>query len=383
MTDADRDRVWELFGIRRYDLAEEVLREQLARSPDDAMAHALLARSLRCRRDRQLEEGLREADEAIRLSPNFSYAHFSRAEVLHDLKRYQEFLSSLREAIRLDPECEESYFRLADAFQHLGQWDEALRAVHEALRLDPRHAWGLQFRAWCLAQLDRPREAGIACDEALSAHPNYAVAHWRRGWLFLDEGNTGAAIAHFKEALRIDPEDEDYRRDLYEAMKARFFSRWWAPRGSAPEAEEETFRTFLTLSPLGRALLPDPYFVPWKHLTVCGICLLPTLVWSQFHVGPWTWANTVISVLLIPGLIVLYRSRTSGPRRALAGLCTVLCLSGMACVIALVTRFGLPEGPSTAKVLPLTGVLGYLVGGFVAVPQFFWTKAELETVWNG
>ncbi len=156
-----------------------------------------------------------------------------------------------------------------------------------------------------------------------------------------------------------------------------------ASRGTAPEAEEETFRTYLTLSPLGRALLPDPYFVPWKHLTACAMGLVPTLVWSQFHIGPWTWANTVTSVLLTPGLIVLYHLRTPGPRRALAGLCSVVCLFGMACVIALVSKFGLPEGPSIAKVLPITGVLGYLVGGFIAAPQLFWTRGDLESAWSG
>lgn len=372
VTYAYRDRVWELFGIGRYDLAEEILRERLAQAPNDAMAHALLAGSLRSGRDKRLEEGLREADEAVRLSPNYYYAHFSRAEVLHDLKRYQDFMSSLLEAIRLDPEYVESHVKLADAHQHLGQWDEAFRTINEALRLDPRHAWGLQFRAWCLARLDRPREAEIACDEALAIHPNDPVTHWRRGWLFLNEGHLDAAIERFKEALRIDPDDPDYRRDLYEAMKRRFFSRWWVPRGSTPEDEDETFRTYLTLSPSGRALLPDPYFVPWKHLTACGVSLVPTLVWSYFHVNPWTWTNTAASVLLIPGLIAMFRSRRSGPRRAMAGLCSMLCVSCLACVIALVSIFGLPDGPSTEKVLPLVGILGYLVGGFAAVPQLFW-----------
>ena len=56
-----------LFNQDRYDLADREFRQELAESPDNALAHAFLSLCLRNRTART--KALREADEAIRLDP--------------------------------------------------------------------------------------------------------------------------------------------------------------------------------------------------------------------------------------------------------------------------------------------------------------------------
>jgi TolB-like protein/Flp pilus assembly protein TadD len=81
--------------------------------------------------------GEREAQRAIALNPNSSFAHFAYAHVLSDLGRHQEAIAEMARARELDP-----VFLLVRAlegmfFHHAGRDDEASARLQSALELDP------------------------------------------------------------------------------------------------------------------------------------------------------------------------------------------------------------------------------------------------------
>jgi tetratricopeptide (TPR) repeat protein len=204
----------------RPELAEPELRRHLTESPDDPMAHALLALCLAGRE--QLAEGTQEAEEAIRLAPDLAFAHYALASVLDERNRYDEAETSVREAIRLDPE-EPNYHALLGQL-HLNRrwWQDALDAANTGLALDPEHASSLNLRAMAEVKLGRGEDAAQTIDTALSRDPENPVTHANQGWALLHRGAHQEALEHFRESLRLDPTQEWAREGLVQALKARF-----------------------------------------------------------------------------------------------------------------------------------------------------------------
>ncbi len=215
----DIERAQLLISQSRFDMAETALRAALSSDPDDYRAHALLAYCL-LRLGRK-PESLTEADTAVSKGPGAPYAYYIRALALVELGRRMEAKAAAREAIQLDP-SDADYFALLGGI-HLDdrQWTEALKSAESALVLDAEHVQGANVRAAALVKLGRGVEAGQTLDSALAREPESAVTHANMGWTLLERGDHKKALEHFREALRLDPEQEWAREGIVESMKAR------------------------------------------------------------------------------------------------------------------------------------------------------------------
>ena len=86
------------------------------------------------------EEAISDADEAIRLKPNYVEAYFLRGLSKNNLGRHEEAISDLNEAIRLNPNSAEAYFLRGLSKNNLGRHEEAISDLNEAIRLNPNSA---------------------------------------------------------------------------------------------------------------------------------------------------------------------------------------------------------------------------------------------------
>jgi tetratricopeptide (TPR) repeat protein len=205
----------------RYELAEEQLRQSLAQEPHDAYAHALLAL---CLKERELfKDATAEAQQAIHLAPDFAFAHYALAVVWMARNFQADALNAINEAIRLDA-TDPDYFALLSALQYQeSRWMAALKAAEQGLQFDAEHIGCNNLRAMALVKLGRREEAGATIDSTLSRNPDNAITHANQGWAYLDESNPEKALYHFKESLRLDPENEWAREGIVTALKAKHF----------------------------------------------------------------------------------------------------------------------------------------------------------------
>ena len=209
-----------LFNQNRHDLADREFRQELAESPDNALAHAFLALCL-TELDRK-DEARREADEAIRLDPGTAFCHYVLGRVLCDQNRLKDALAAVQEAIQLDP-SDADYLGLLSSIEiGRSRWEAALAAADRGLAIDPEHNMCTNLRALALVQLGRKAEAEQALGFALANDPENALTHANQGWALLHRGDHQRALEHFREALRIDPELEWARSGIVEALKARY-----------------------------------------------------------------------------------------------------------------------------------------------------------------
>jgi tetratricopeptide (TPR) repeat protein len=208
-----------LFSQNRFDLADREFRNELAESPDNAIAHAFLALCL-VQHDGK-DEAMREADLAIQLDPGVAFCHFVRGRVLCHQERFKEAEASAQEAIRLDPHDADFLGLLASVELARHRFLAALEAADRGLAIDPEHAHCTNLRAMSLVQLGRKDEAQLTLGNALANDPENALTHANQGWALLHRGDHEKALEHFREALRIDPELDWARAGIVETLKAR------------------------------------------------------------------------------------------------------------------------------------------------------------------
>jgi tetratricopeptide (TPR) repeat protein len=208
-----------LIDRSRWDLAERALEAALADDPDDPAAQAMLALCLA--RRGQTRQARKVAAEALRLEPDLAFAHAVMASVLLRLDEGRKAEAAAREAIRLDPFEPAHQALLAQVHLQRRAWVRALEAAERGLALDPRHAASATARTAALLQLGRREEAGAAIGATLARDPSDASAHAAQGWARLHAGDAPAALADFREALRLGPTLEPARDGLLNALKAK------------------------------------------------------------------------------------------------------------------------------------------------------------------
>ena len=208
-----------LFEQSRYQMAAEEAGRQLALTPDDPRVHCLLALCL-SKMERH-EEAIREAQTAIRLAPDFPNGYSVLGSVLDDVGRLREAEAAAREALRLDPDAAGHYALLASIRLQQRQWADALASAERGLAVDPEHTGCANLKAIALVNLGRRAEAGAAIQTTLARDPENAATHANQGWALLHGGDARAAMEHFREALRLQPDMEWARQGILEALRAR------------------------------------------------------------------------------------------------------------------------------------------------------------------
>ena len=368
-----------LFQQHRHEQAITELRQSLSADPHEPYAHALLGLCLAKRE--KFQEATEEAEQAIHLSPDFSFAHYALASILRERHRNEEALVAINEALRLDSSDADYFAMLSNIHVDEKRWREALEAAERGLQLDSENIACTNLRAIALVKLGRKAEAGATIDAALSKNPDNAITHANQGWTLLERGEPKRALEHFREALRLDPQNEWARHGIVEALKARnivyavmlkyFF---WMSRfrgrtqwviilggyfgnrmlGVVAAAQpslapwilplrilyvvfalmtwiaDPLFNLLLRLNRFGRLALSRQQVVAANYLGTCIFLALVGLAgWVAFGtVGPWPFAAAVFGCLAVP-VSGVFKCASGWPRNTMAIYCAALAIIGV------------------------------------------------------
>ncbi len=208
-----------LYQTGRHEAAEQEFRAALAQDSSNALSHAMLGLCL-ARRE-AYDEATAEAQEAIRLRPDWHFGYSTLAHVLLDRERLKPAAEAIVKAIEIDSFNAGYHGLLATIRLQQRLWLAALAAADAGLQIDPENQFCLNARAQALVKLGRSDEASLTIDGALRKDPENAVTHANQGWALLHAGKHREAIVHFREALRLKPEMEWAKAGLVESLKAR------------------------------------------------------------------------------------------------------------------------------------------------------------------
>lgn len=215
------NRALMLFQQHRFDLAETEFRQVLANNPEDAFAHAFLGLCLLERKE--YKPATEHVERAVHLAPDMAFAHSAHSRILFERNYVDPALRAIHEAIRLDPENADYHAQESAIYLEKSQWREALNSAEQGLQIDSEHVACTNLRAVAMVKLGRREAAGQTIGAALARNPEDAFTHANQGWTLLHDGNPNKAMEHFREALRLDPNNEWARQGIVEALKARYF----------------------------------------------------------------------------------------------------------------------------------------------------------------
>ena len=118
--------------------SEALFRHALEVTQNNTLAHYGLGVALDERG--QIDEAIRQLEEALRLSPANASVHYNLGVAFFQRGRTAEAIRQFRETIRLNADYAEAHNNLGTALGLTGQTDEAIRQFQEALRLRPDYA---------------------------------------------------------------------------------------------------------------------------------------------------------------------------------------------------------------------------------------------------
>lgn len=201
--------------------AEAEIRQALASNPQDAALHGLLGLALANQGPTKIQSALNAVQTSIQLNPTSPVAYRLLASIQLELGQIEAAFGAIQESLRLDSNHPETYSVLCQLYIQQEDWQKALDSAEAGLRIDPQHITCNNLRALVLVRLGRRAEAGLTLDTALAKDPENSMSHANQGWRYLHQSNPQKAQEHFREALRINPNNQWAQQGIMEAMKAR------------------------------------------------------------------------------------------------------------------------------------------------------------------
>jgi tetratricopeptide (TPR) repeat protein len=192
----------------------------LRTSPNDLSALMAFSRALVRKGD--VPQAISVLDRATLLPAADKTTWLCKAELQDSAHRPDLVILCLKKAMELDPsdisildrmiqrtEDKSQWLRKkADLLVSLGRIEEALTAIDQAVTLMPRTVELMLRKGEILAMLKRSDQAQLIYDDVLARDSSNALAHLYKARGFKDKGDSAAALAQYKEALRGDGQNK-------------------------------------------------------------------------------------------------------------------------------------------------------------------------------
>ncbi len=171
-------------------------------------------------------------DKLLALAPDLSIGHYYKSICADRDGNSKAAEGHIWDAINLDPRDADYWAKLSDIYSDRKEWDKALEYADKGLECDPENIASLNHRTQCLTKLNRMEELQTNINDTLSSDPYNAYTHSNVGWSKLEAGDYENAKKHFAEALRLNPNLENARAGMINAIKSRnFLFRWFLQYG--------------------------------------------------------------------------------------------------------------------------------------------------------
>lgn len=143
------------------------------------------------------------ANDPTESSPrNLASAHRSAARLMREKGRLDAAKEELLKARALDPTDAEVQLDIAELHLMTGSPTEAEQVINELLKVQPEHRRARQVKGICLFREGRLPEAEAMLLESLKLNPEPGRVHYYLGRIYEQQGQTGKALEHYREALR-------------------------------------------------------------------------------------------------------------------------------------------------------------------------------------
>lgn len=210
-----------LFEQQKFAEAEKDFGVLLAMEPSNPYHHRMLALCMLYQEKHQ--DAYKHSKEAIGLDPSEPFSFYVGANAALYLKKTDEAESLVNTAIGLNPVEADYKALLSSIYLRKKEWQKALDTANEGLACEADNINCLNARATALVKLDNKEAAYETIKEALYFDPEDSRTHSNLGWGLLEKGSHKESLEHFRQALKINPNNDYAKAGMVEALKARYW----------------------------------------------------------------------------------------------------------------------------------------------------------------
>lgn len=207
-----RAHAQQLMTLKRYDLAERVLRQILAIEPHDPKINRQLGTCLVMLR--RLDEAFEQAKIAVSLDPLSEIGLSLLAAIHSDLGHHEEAVATYEQALANKADYVPAIAGLAHGMAVKAKWTDALEWTKKGLALKPDHVGMLRTRGETLAALKRKDEAVATMQQFLKLEPDTAQSHATASAILRRLGLTNKASEFAERAMGMKPDDPHLHNSL-------------------------------------------------------------------------------------------------------------------------------------------------------------------------
>ncbi|HVI47282.1 MAG TPA: tetratricopeptide repeat protein [Chitinophaga sp.] len=205
----------------RYQDALNTLRQHLSTSANDIDGLFLLAICYL-----EMDGGEKAAEvisNALALAPDDDRFLYLQARVALNNNNLNAGIQAIGAAVALNPYNADYFAMWSQLLLFKKSYQDALKKAEEGLAIDPENQACLNLRSHALFSLGNKEAAFSDLHEALEHNPENAYTHANLGWKWLEAGDHRKALEHFRESLKIDPNQQWAKSGMVQAMKARYW----------------------------------------------------------------------------------------------------------------------------------------------------------------
>ncbi|HTZ38683.1 MAG TPA: tetratricopeptide repeat protein, partial [Syntrophales bacterium] len=162
----------------------------------------------------RMEEATWQCNEALRIKPDDSDARYNLANILVREAKYPEAIAQYREVLRTAPENIMARNNLALCLVQVGERREAAEQFQEILRLNPQFGPAKQNLSMLAAAEEKTKQPAGAGSAPGAIAGGSLKESMRLGHEAVKKGDLDGATVHFREAVRLAPEDPAARIGL-------------------------------------------------------------------------------------------------------------------------------------------------------------------------
>lgn len=205
---------------------KESLHKATEMNPDDIKARENLAYSYYYPpkiaggdKDKALEQvaEIEKRDPKLALKISIEFLQFD--------SEYEQAVEKCEEYITLYPQDYEIYHTLGMIYQDKEEYAKAFKAFETVIAQDPTALNSLYQIGRTSVYSGQKLERGVVCLQTFLQYepgedePSLDAAHWRLGMIYEKQGKLNLAKDEYEEAVRLDPDDKDYKRSLKNLKK--------------------------------------------------------------------------------------------------------------------------------------------------------------------
>ncbi|HAH07009.1 MAG TPA: hypothetical protein DCM05_10875 [Elusimicrobia bacterium] len=183
------------------------LKDRAPLSPEEAERNAagLLASAKEKLNAKDLDEAVKDLDEAIRLQPQNPTLYMYRSMANNLRGKYKEAEEDARKAIELDPGNEQAWENLAWALLKQGKYQEALEAAKEVMKINPKNGMAYAISSFAKEKLGDKKGSLADIKKAASLDKRFASFYQKasRGQPIYDP-NSVADFMLFEEPVPVE-----------------------------------------------------------------------------------------------------------------------------------------------------------------------------------